>query len=103
MVNLPDYRATKMRRSIQLLMMTAFVLLATVAQAAVKTEGNFVTIDIENAQAGAARVVRLQVVNDNIMRVQATSESQLPVKPASLMIVQQTAKPTTSHRTAWDD
>ena len=74
-------------------MMTAFVLLATVAQAAVKTEGNFVTIDIENAQAGAARVVRLQVVNDNIVRVQATCEARLPAKPASLMIVPQTAKP----------
>ena len=73
--------------------MTAFALYATVAQAAVKTEGNFVTIDIENAQAGAARVVRLQVVNDNIVRVQATCEAQLPTKPASLMIVQQTAKP----------
>ena len=73
--------------------MTAFALYATVAQAAVKTEGNFVTIDIENAQAGAARVVRLQVVNDNIVRVQATCEAQLPAKPASLMIVPQTAKP----------
>ncbi len=73
--------------------MTAFALYATVAQAAVKTEGNFVTIDIENAQAGAARVVRLQVVNDNIVRVQATCEAQLPDKPASLMIVPQTAKP----------
>ena len=73
--------------------MAAFVLYATVAQAAVKTEGNFVTIDVENAQAGAARVVRLQVVNDNIVRVQATCEQQLPTKPASLMIVPQTAKP----------
>ena len=73
--------------------MTAIVLYATMAQAAVKTEGNFVTIDIENAQAGAARVVRLQVVNDNIVRVQATCEAQLPAKPASLMIVPQTAKP----------
>ena len=73
--------------------MTAFALYATVAQAAVKTEGNFVTINIENAQAGATRVVRLQVVNDNIVRVQATCEAQLPAKPASLMIVPQTAKP----------
>ena len=82
-----------MRTVLQLLLMTAFALYATVAQAAVKTEGNFVTIDIENAQAGAARVVRLQVVNDNIVRVQATCEAQLPAKPASLMIVPQTAKP----------
>ncbi|MBR4828807.1 MAG: DUF4968 domain-containing protein, partial [Muribaculaceae bacterium] len=82
-----------MKRAIQLFLMAAFVLYATVAQAAVKTEGNFVTIDIENAQAGAARVVRLQVVNDNIVRVQATCEAQLPTKLASLMIVPQTAKP----------
>ncbi len=82
-----------MKIAIQLFLMTAFALYATVAQAAVKTEGNFVTIDIENAQAGAARVVRLQVVNDNIVRVQATCEAQLPAKPASLMIVPQTAKP----------
>ena len=44
-----------MKTVLQLLLMTAFALYATVAQAAVKTEGNFVTIDIENAQAGAAR------------------------------------------------
>ena len=82
-----------MNRVIQLFLIAAIALYATVAQAAVKTEGNFVTIDIENAQAGAARVVRLQVVNDNIMRVQATCEAQLPTKPASLMIVPQTGKP----------
>ena len=82
-----------MKIAIQLFLMTAFALYATVAQAAVKTEGNFVTINIENAQAGATRVVRLQVVNDNIVRVQATCEAQLPAKPASLMIVPQTAKP----------
>ena len=45
----------KMKRTIQLFLMTALVLHAIVAQAAIKTEGNFVTIDIENAQAGAAR------------------------------------------------
>ena len=82
-----------MKRATQLFLMTAFALYAIVAQSAVKTEGNFVTIDIENAQAGAARVVRLQVVNDNIVRVQATCEAQLPTKPSSLMIVPQTAKP----------
>ena len=82
-----------MKKLAQLLLMTAFALYALVAQSAVKTEGNFVTIDIENAQAGAARVVRLQVVNDNIVRVQATCEAQLPTKSASLMIVPQTAKP----------
>ena len=82
-----------MKRVLQLFLIAAFALYAIVAQAAVKTEGNFVTIDIENAQAGAARVVRLQVVNDNIVRVQATCEAQLPTKPACLIIVPQTARP----------
>ena len=56
------------------------------------TEGQFVTIPVKNVKAGGAQVVRLQVVNDNIIRVQATSKAQLPQKQ-SLMIVQQTAKP----------
>ena len=42
---------------------------------------------------GGARVVRLQVVGDAIIRVQATSENQLPQKPQSLMVVEQTARP----------
>ena len=42
---------------------------------------------------GEARVVRLQVVGDAIIRVQATSENQLPQKPQSLMVVKQTTKP----------
>ena len=55
-------------------------------------DGQFVTIPVEHAKAGGAKVVRLQVVNDNIIRVQATSKAQLPEKQ-SLMIVKQTAKP----------
>ena len=42
---------------------------------------------------GGARVVRLLVVGDAIIRVQATSENQLPQKPQSLMVVEQTARP----------
>jgi alpha-D-xyloside xylohydrolase len=38
-------------------------------------------------------VVHLQVVGDAIIRVQATSENQLPQKPQSLMVVEQTARP----------
>ena len=38
-------------------------------------------------------MVRLQVVGDAIIRVQATSENQLPQKPQSLMVVEQTARP----------
>ena len=55
-------------------------------------EGQYVTIPVKKVKAGGAQVVRLQVVNDNIIRVQATSKAQLPQKQ-SLMIVPQTAKP----------
>ena len=53
-------------------------------------QGNTVTV---TPDGGQAKVVRLQVVNDNIIRVQATSKDALPEKPKSLMIVPQTAKP----------
>ena len=54
--------------------------------------GQFVTIPVHQGRAEAPRIVRLQVVSDNIIRVQATSEAQLPEKQ-SLIIVRQTAKP----------
>ncbi len=54
----------------------------------VKTEGNLVTI---RPDGGQAKVVRLEVMNDNIIRVRATSKEELPVKRPSLMIVPQTA------------
>ena len=56
-------------------------------------QDNFVTIQMKSPTPDGAKVVRLQVVNDNIIRVQATSATTLPVKPQSLMIVPQTAKP----------
>ena len=43
--------------------------------------------------AGQARVVALQVMADGVVRVRATSEEALPVKPRSLMIVEQKARP----------
>ena len=52
-----------------------------------------VTVQVAQPTANGAKVVRLQVVNDNIIRVQATSEAALPQKPQSLMIVPQIAKP----------
>ena len=55
-------------------------------------EGQYVTIPVKKVKAGGAQLVRLQVVNDNIIRVQATSETKLPEKQ-SLIIVPQTAKP----------
>ncbi len=54
--------------------------------------GQFITIPVQQPQADGAKVVRLQVVTDNIIRVQATSEAQLPEKQ-SLIVVKQTAKP----------
>ena len=63
--------------------------MASVASAAdfVKS-GNSVTINVGAPQDGGAKIVRLQVINDNIIRVQATSEDALPAK-TSLMIVPQ--------------
>ena len=52
-----------------------------------KEKSGFVTI---YPDGGQAKVVRLQVVNDRIIRVQATSEEALPQKQ-SLMVVPQTA------------
>ena len=72
-----------------LLSMAAGVLLA----ADYTVNGNFVTIPVQQAKTGGAKVVRLQVINDNIIRVQATSEAALPQKKQSLMIVPQTAQP----------
>ena len=68
--------------------------LAGMSQAAtVQTNGNNVTI---TPDGGQAKVIRLEVMNDNIIRVRATSKEALPEKPASLMIVPQVA-PTKSY------
>ena len=61
------------------------------AQAAtVERQGRTVIIRPDNGQA---RVVCLEVVNDGIIRVRATSKETLPQKPKSLIIVPQTAAP----------
>ena len=75
--------------------MTAGVLsmVASLMMAADYTvNGQYITIPVGQPQADGAKVVRLQVVTDNIIRVQAPSEAELPVKQ-SLIIVKQTAKP----------
>ena len=54
--------------------------------------GQFITIPVQQPKTNGAKVVRLQVVTDNIIRVQATSADQLPEKQ-SLIIVKQTSKP----------
>ena len=56
----------------------------------VLTKGQTVTI---RPDGGQTRVVRLQVVNERIIRVQATCAEELPQKAQSLMIVEQKGKP----------
>jgi alpha-D-xyloside xylohydrolase len=73
----------------KLLCMVSVLLLAGTSFAAeVQTNGNYVTI---RPDGGQAKVIRLEVMNDNIIRVRATSKDALPDKPASLMIVPQVA------------
>ena len=60
----------------------------TMQAADVKQQGNTVTI---RPDGGQAKVICLEVINDNIIRVRATPKEELPVKPASLMIVPQQA------------
>ena len=71
-----------------LCMVSALLLAGTSFAAEVQTNGNYVTI---RPDGGQAKVIRLEVMNDNIIRVRATSKDALPDKPASLMIVPQVA------------
>jgi len=72
-----------------LCMMVSALLLTDVSFAAeVQTSGNTVTI---RPDGGQAKVICLEVMNDQIIRVRATSAEALPEKPTSLMIVPQTA------------
>ena len=71
-----------------LIMVSALLMSATAMAASVQTNGNNVTI---RPDGGQAKVINLEVMNDNIIRVRATSKDALPVKPASLMIVPQSA------------
>ncbi len=54
--------------------------------------GNSVTIQVAKPQRDGAKMVRLEVVNENIIRVRATPEETFPEK-TSLIIVPQKAKP----------
>lgn len=53
--------------------------------------GQYVTVPVKQVTADGPQVVRLQVINDHIIRVQATSEAELPEKK-SLIIVPQKQK-----------
>ena len=68
------------------MMVSAFFVAGVAAAAEVQTQGEQVTI---RPDGGQAKVIRLEVINDNVIRVRATSQETLPQKPASLMIVPQ--------------
>ena len=70
-----------------LMIVSALLMAVPMLAATVQTDGNQVTIYLDGSQA---KVINLEVINDNIIRVRATSKEVLPEKPASLMIVPQT-------------
>lgn len=72
---------------------SAFLLAsATMAWAAgFSKSADGITIALHNTQEGKAKVVRLQVINDKIVRVEASPESQIPQKRKSLVVVDQKA------------
>ena len=81
--------------------MVSALLMALVASAAeVQTSGSVVTV---RPDGGQAKVICLEVVNDNIIRVRATSKDALPDKPASLMIVPQVTPAKGSYTVNEDD
>lgn len=63
----------------------------TTQAAGFEKNGNSITIHVSNPTKEGAKMVRLQVMNDRIIRVQATCEDAFPVKN-SLMIVPQGTK-----------
>ena len=79
----------------KIFLVTAILMVFVVGAAAADfvRSGNSVTVRLQAPAKEGAKVVRLQVVNDNIIRVQATSAEELPQKPQSLIVVPQTAKP----------
>ncbi len=70
------------------LLFSALLSAASLSAAEIETSGNGVTIQPDGGQA---KVIRLEVMNDRIIRVRATSKEALPVKQQSLMIVPQAA------------
>ena len=74
---------------LKLLLLSFHTLVVPAYAADVQTNGNSLTI---RPDGGQARVIRLEIINDQIIRVRATSKEQLPDKLASLMIVPQTSK-----------
>ena len=82
-------------RNLKLTLVAISLLLSITVNAAKKpkiAKNDFVSVKVENPSKNGAKWVRLQVLNDNIIRVEATPEDEFPSK-TSLIIVPQTAKP----------
>ncbi|MBR6945341.1 MAG: hypothetical protein IKH64_05270, partial [Prevotella sp.] len=77
-------------KRLNILMLTVLTGVLTMQAASVERHGRAIII---RPDSGQARLVCLQVMNDGIFRVRATSDDVLPQKPKSLIIVPQTAAP----------
>jgi len=76
-------------KTAKILVTTMLAGLCLAGQAAVTKNGNSVTIDVEQPEANGARIVRLEVMNDRIIRVQATPETAFPQKKSLIIVPQQ--------------
>lgn len=79
---------TKMKLSRIVLSCSFLLLSASVYAASYTRKGNSVVIKVQNPQPQGARLVRLQVLDKKIIRVEATAEEKFPAKQ-SLIIVPQ--------------
>ena len=77
-------------KRLQLLLLTMLTVTLSIKANGVEQHGREIII---RPDRGQARVVCLQVMDDGIIRVRATSNDELPIKPKSLIIVPQTSKP----------
>ena len=76
----------------KLLLSTFLVLGASASFAAGYTDnGKGITLKVKNASAEGARIVRLEVVNDDIIRVRATCADALPEKQSLIVVPQKSA------------
>lgn len=74
-------------RKVKTLIAAAFLMIPFASSAADYTiNRNYVTIPVKSPTASGARIVRLQVINDKIVRVESTPEETFPEKK-SLIIV----------------
>ena len=86
-------------KKLKLLLLLIILGAASMCAAVVETSANRVTIHPDDGQA---KMVCLEVMGDRIIRVRATSKDELSEKPASLIIVPQTA-PTKNSYTISDE